>query len=222
MRELADFSYLASHDLRTPLRAIDGFSNLLDRDAGMPSELAHDYLRRIREAAQRMGRIIDNMLALSRISRAQSSPRDLDFSALAAEVMDRLQAAEPQRQVQVRIEPGLCVRADPELARLLLVQLLDNAWKFMRGTESPVIEIGREEDVLGPELYVRDNGAGFDMAYAHRLFGAFQRLHGAESFAGSGIGLAMVRRIVHRHGGEVRAQGNPGQGAAFFFTLPSC
>ncbi len=220
VRELVDFSYLASHDLRTPLRAIDGFSSLLQQEVGTASEKAVDYLRRIRSAAQRMGTIIDDMLTLGRISRLEFNCSQVDLSTLAEEVVSQLRAAEPERQVEVVIQREMVVQADPDLMRIALLQLFDNAWKFTRDQAHPRIEFGREWREGNLEYYINDNGVGFDMAYAGKLFNAFQRLHDMENYSGSGIGLAMVQRILRKHGGDIYAEGRPGQGAAFRFHLP--
>ena len=219
--ELEAFSYSVSHDLRAPLRAIDGFSQALLEDyRDRLDDAGTDYLGRVRAGAQRMGRLIDDLLALSRVARATFHRQEVDLSAVAHEVVQELRAAEPQRQVAVDIEPGLRARADPELVRVLLVNLLGNAWKFTGQTPAPQIVIGRTIHDGHDAFFVRDNGAGFDMTYADRLFGAFQRLHDATEFPGTGIGLATVLRIVHRHGGRIWAEGRVGEGAAFYFTLP--
>lgn len=220
VRELVDFSYLVSHDLRTPLRAIDGFSSLLLRQSDALADEARDYLRRIRVAAQHMGRIIDDMVALSQIARRSSSADLVDLSAMAGEVVAGLRATAPEHPVEVRIQDGLVARADPELTRILLLQLLDNAWKFTRDVPRPLVEFGalaRAPD--DPAFFVRDNGVGFDAAYAGRIFTAFQRLHDADDYPGSGIGLAIVQRIVNKHGGRAWAESVVGQGATFWFTL---
>jgi len=219
VRELVDFSYLASHDLRTPLRAIDGFSSLLARGDGLAPAEVSNYLQRIRTAAQHMGRIIDDMVALSHISHSESTLQDVDLTTLAKSVVGKLRAAESKRQVTVHIEPGLSAWADAKLVRILLTQLFDNAWKFTRDIAAPVIEFGSVDGVAGRQWFVRDNGPGFDMAYAERIFRPFQRLHKAEEFSGTGIGLAMVQRVVRKHGGTVRVESQPGEGATFYFTL---
>lgn len=221
VRELVDFSYLASHDLRTPLRAIDGFSRLLLRGADLPAEVTSDYLQRIRSASQRMGRIIDDMVALLRITHSDCTRQDIDLSTMAKEVVGKLRLTTPDRAVTVHIQPGICVQADGRLAHMLLSQLFDNAWKFTRDSATPVIEFGCTESATDPELFVRDNGIGLDMAYANRIFGAFQRLHKVDEFTGTGIGLAIVQRIVHKHGGTVRVDSRPGLGTTFYFTLPT-
>jgi len=222
-KELEAFSYSVSHDLRAPLRAVDGFSYALLQDyAKRLDDEGQDYLKRIRAAAKRMGQLIDDMLTLSRISRATLRKESVDVSALARSVLTELEEAEPQRQVDVQIAENLHAEADPNLLRIALENLLGNAWKFTSKTPQAKIEFGQVGDTRPAPLatfFVRDNGAGFDMAYAEKLFGAFQRLHRQDEFPGTGIGLATVARIIHRHGGEVRAEGTMGQGATFFFTL---
>lgn len=215
-KELQAFSYSVSHDLRAPLRAIDGFSQALLEDY-------HDkldppgvsYLQRVRAATQRMGELIDDMLTLSRVSRAELRRTDVDLHALSQSVVKELCATEPRRKVEIVIEPGLSAHGDPALLRVMLENLWSNAWKFTAKTKGACIEFGRNAN----GYFLRDNGAGFDMAYVDKLFGAFQRLHTPDEFAGTGIGLATVQRIVHRHGGQVRAEGRVGQGATFYFTL---
>jgi signal transduction histidine kinase len=221
-KELEAFSYSVSHDLRAPLRAIDGFSQALLEDyADRLDDQARDHLNRVRAATQRMGHLIDDMLTLSRVTRAEMRRGTVDLSALAADVLAELQKSEPGRKVDWRIESGLVAEGDARQLRVALVNLLGNAWKFTGKTAAARIEFGamRNADHI-MEFFVRDNGVGFDMAYADKLFGAFQRLHLASEFPGTGIGLATVQRIVHRHGGQVRGVGMPGQGATFYFTLP--
>ena len=220
-KELEAFSYSVSHDLRAPLRSIDGFSRiLLEEYAEQLDETAQDYLRRIRAATQRMGELIDDLLDLSRVTRREMRHEDVDLSALATAVVGRA-APGPARRApsRSRSRPGLRGRGDSHLLRVLLENLLGNAWKFTSRQTPARIEFGahREGDRL--VYYVRDNGVGFDMAYADKLFGAFQRLHAATEFPGTGIGLATVERILHRHGGRVWAHSEVGQGATFFFTL---
>jgi len=220
-KELEAFSYSVSHDLRAPLRAIDGFSQVLIEDFadGLDAK-GKDALNRVRAAAQRMGHLIDDMLTLSRVTRTEMRHETVDFSALAADVLAELQKSEPERKVDWHIEPGLLASGDAQLLRVALVNLIGNAWKFTGKTANAKIEFGAMRNADGTtEFFVRDNGAGFDMAYAGKLFGAFQRLHLASEFPGTGVGLATVRRIVHRHGGQVRAAGMPDQGATFYFTL---
>ncbi len=220
-RELEAFSYSVSHDLRAPLRSIDGFSQLLVEDFGaeLPGE-AQDSLQRIRAASQRMAQLIDDILALSRVTRTSIDRRGVDLSAMAMAIAEDLRQEEPQRNVTFVIPQDLAAEADPHLIQVLLNNLLGNAWKYTGKHASARIEFGRFTDSRGRIVYfVRDDGAGFDMAYANKLFGAFQRLHAASEYAGSGIGLATVQRIVHKHGGEVWAEGAVEQGATFYFTL---
>jgi PAS domain S-box-containing protein len=219
-KELEAFSYSVSHDLRAPLRSIDGFGQaLLEEYAEHLDDTAADYLRRIRAATQRMGELIDDLLDLSRVTRREMRHEDVDLSALATTVIGDLTKAQPSRDIEVQIAAGLVGRGDAHLLRVLLENLLGNAWKFTGRQTAARVEFGarREGDRL--VYYVRDNGVGFDMTYAHKLFGAFQRLHAATEFPGTGIGLATVERIVHRHGGRVWAHSEIGQGATFFFTL---
>ncbi len=219
-KELESFSYSVSHDLRAPLRAIDGFSEELWETYGDRLDPdGQDYVKRVRLAAQRMGQLIDDLLTLSRVTRAELQRVDLDLSALAETIAGELRRSDPERQVQFAIASELRARADPGLLRIVLENLLGNAWKFTAGRHDARIEFGRLQE--GGELayFVRDNGAGFDMAYAAKLFHAFQRLHGMREFPGTGIGLATVQRIVHRHGGKVWAEGTVGRGASFYFRL---
>lgn len=222
-KELEAFAYAASHDLRTPLRSIDGFGRLLEEEYGqsLAGEGAH-YLERIRRNTQRMAQLIEDLLGLSSVSRGPIERRAVDLSVLADEAVTELRRHQPERQIVVRIEPGIAVHADAGLVRIMLENLLGNAWKYTRHVEAPVIEMLREAAPSGMTGFVvRDNGAGFDMAYAGRLFNPFQRLHRSDEFEGTGVGLATVARIVRRHGGEVRAEGMPGQGAAFHVVLPA-
>ena len=217
-RELEAFSYSVSHDLRAPLRAIDGFARLLEeKHGGSLAEEGRGYLRRVREGARRMNRLIDDLLAFSRVARAEPRSREVDLSALAEAVAADLAAAAPERKVEWRIAPGVHAHADPGLVRVVLANLLGNAWKYTGRAERAVIELGRRAD---GEFFVRDNGVGFDPRHAANVFEPFRRLHGEEEFEGSGVGLATVRRIVERHRGRVRAEAAPGAGATFYFTLP--
>ncbi len=222
-QELEAFSYSVSHDLRAPLRSIDGFSQAVLEDyADKLDDQGRDYLNRVRAATQRMGHLIDDLIKLARVARAEMHRESVDLSALAAEVLAELQKGEPARQVDCRIEPGLVASGDARLLRLALVNLLGNAWKYTGCQPQPRIEFGALHNAQGAtDFFVRDNGAGFDMAYADKLFGAFQRLHLQGEFPGTGVGLATVQRIIHRHGGQVRGEGVPGQGATFYFTLPA-
>ena len=222
-RDLESFSYSVSHDLRAPLRSIDGFSQALLEDyVDTLDEQGKDYLQRVRASAQGMGYLIDDLLALSRVTRSEMRRETVSLSALAEAVMDEVRRAEPQRRVEVAIQPGLQAVGDLQLLRIVLANLLSNAWKFTGRQPQPRIEFGAMRNADGaPTYFVRDNGVGFDMAYADKLFGPFQRLHSLSEFPGTGIGLATVQRIVHRHGGQVGAEGVPGQGATFSFTLPA-
>jgi PAS domain S-box-containing protein len=219
-RELESFSYSVSHDLRSPLRSIDGFSQALLEDHGdRLDEDARHHLARVRGAAQRMAQLIDDLLDLSRVTRAELDRRSVDLSAVAGEVAGELARREPTRTVRFTIADGLHTMGDPRLCRVLLENLLGNAWKFTARRESAHIEVGQAAEDGQPHFFVRDDGAGFDMAYAGKLFGAFQRLHRESEFEGTGIGLATVQRIVTRHGGRIWAEGRVGGGATFRFTL---
>ncbi len=221
-RELEAFSYSVSHDLRAPLRAIDGFSQALLEDYGGHLDATGlDYLRRVRAAAQRMAVLIDDLLQLARVTRSPLQPAPVDLTRMAAEVLATLQEQQPERKVEVTIQPGLTAWGDPGLLRTVLENLLGNAWKYTGRTAEARIVIGSERMDGETVFHVRDNGAGFDMRYADKLFGAFQRLHHPSEFEGTGIGLATVQRIIHRHGGRVWAQSMPGEGATFLFTLGS-
>ncbi|MFO0934645.1 MAG: PAS domain S-box protein [Planctomycetota bacterium] len=219
-RELDAFAYSVSHDLRAPLRSIDGFSQALVEDCRdrLPPE-GEASLRRVRAASQRMGQLIDDLLQLARITRTEARRERVDLSALAREVLAELAAADPARTVETDVEDGCEASADPRLVRVALENLLGNAWKFTSRTPDARVRFGRGTDEEGPHFLVGDNGVGFDMAYAHKLFGAFQRLHAQHEFPGTGIGLATVQRIVRLHGGRVRAESAPGAGATFRFTL---
>ncbi len=219
-RELEAFSYSVSHDLRAPLRAMDGFSQALLEDyRDRLDDQGKNYLERVRNASQRMGHLIDDLLKLSRITRAEMRVEEVDLSALAEEIVDELRRGQPERSVTVTIEPALKVRGDPRLLRVLLTNLLGNAWKFTGKAADARIEF-RQERTDGQIVYcIRDNGAGFDQQYAGKLFGAFQRLHATTEFEGTGIGLATSQRIVHRHGGRIWAEGEVGRGATFRFRL---
>jgi PAS domain S-box-containing protein len=219
-KELESFSYSVSHDLRAPLRGIDGFSRALEEDYGerLDGE-ARGYITRIRNATQRMGQIIDDLLLLSRVARSEIQRETVDISALAREVDAALRTAEPFRELVFRVQEDLRVEADGRLVRLLLENLLGNAWKYTSRNARAVVEVGASDGQGETVFFVRDDGAGFDMAYVHKLFGPFSRLHGTSEYPGSGIGLATVARIAARHGGRVWAVGEPGRGATFFFTL---
>ena len=218
-KELEAFSYSVSHDLRAPLRAIDGFSKaLLDHSVGSLDEKGRHYLQRVRAGTRRMSDLIDDMLGLARISRKDLARQRIDLSAIAGRVATELAGRHGGHPVHVVVEPGLTATGDSGLVEVLLENLMGNAWKFSSRKDDPRVQVGRA-DGDGRVFYVRDNGAGFDMAYADKLFGAFQRLHSDSEFEGTGIGLATVQRIVNRHGGRVWAEGEPGKGAAFYFTL---
>ncbi len=222
VQELESFSYSVSHDLRSPLRSIEGFSRLLmDSVRTRLSEAEIGYLERVMSNADRMGGLIEGLLGLSKITRTTIDLTRVDLSALAAEIIRELREADPARQLEVVIEPGMVVSGDETLLRSVVSNLLNNAWKFTRRTAQAKIVFGRrpEQGVLA--FFVQDNGAGFNMDYAQQLFGPFQRLHRANEFEGSGIGLAIAQRIVGRHGGRMWAEGHVNQGATFYFTLNS-
>jgi PAS domain S-box-containing protein len=219
-RELESFSYSVSHDLRAPLRSIDGFALILTEDyQAQMDDSARSHLARIRKASQHMGVLIDDMLKLSRMSRAEMRRQKTDLSGLAREIVTELERAEPERRVTVTITPSLQAECDTELLRVVLQNLLSNAWKYSRRTAQAQIEFGETAYEGARCLFVRDNGAGFDMQYAKKLFTPFQRLHSAKDFEGIGVGLATVARIVHRHHGRIWAQAEIGHGATFYFTL---
>jgi len=219
-KELEAFSYSVSHDLRAPLRAINGFSHLLEEEyVGTLDDKARHYLSRVRAGSERMGQLIDDLLKLSQMSRQPMRAEPTSLSAIAGEIAAELQAGEPGRPVEWLIAPDAVATGDPGLLRVVMLNLLGNAWKYSSKQTRPRIEFGIAGSPGRRVYYVKDNGAGFDMAHSARLFGAFQRLHSAQEFPGSGIGLATVARIIHRHGGEVWAEGMPEQGATFHFTL---
>jgi signal transduction histidine kinase len=219
-KELEAFSYSVSHDLRAPLRGIDGFSQALLEDyADRLDGEGKDYLQRVRAATQRMAQLIDDMLDLSRVTRGEMTREAVDLSALAQSTAAELRKSEPDRGVKFIIAQGIQVDGDPRLLQIALENLLGNAWKFTGKKPQATIEVGVSHDNGKPVYFVRDNGAGFDMTYAGKMFGAFQRFHGAADFKGTGIGLATVQRIVHRHGGRVWAEARVEQGATFYFTL---
>jgi signal transduction histidine kinase len=222
-KELEAFSYSVSHDLRAPLRSIDGFSQALLEDYGdrLGSEAQH-YLRRVRAGSQRMAELIDDLLTLSRMTRSEMRLENVSLSSLAQTIATGLRETEPEREVKFIIVPEATVEADRQLMRVVLENLLGNAWKFTARQAAACIEFGTWPQAGGqPAYFVRDDGAGFDMAYADKLFGAFQRLHTPAEFSGTGIGLATVQRIIHRHGGRVWAEGAVEEGATFYFTLGS-
>jgi signal transduction histidine kinase len=219
-RELEDFAYSVAHDLRAPLRAITSFSDALTEDcAGQLDETGQGYIRSIQGMAQRMSELINGILALSRANRTALVSTQCDLSALARGISEHLQAEHPQRTVGFTLQEGLVDRGDPQLLRLVLENLLGNAWKFTRERPLAEIEFGAIQDQGVRTYFVKDNGAGFEMAYQHKLFGVFQRLHSRSEFEGSGVGLATAQRIIRRHGGRIWGEGKSGQGACFFFTL---
>ena len=219
-RELESFSYTVSHDLRAPLRAIDGFTAALSEDyAHLFDERAQRYMQRVQSAARRMSELIDDLLKLSRLGRAAIHPQTVDLSAIVRHIAEGIEKASPERDTRFVIQPGVSAEADPRMMRVLFENLLGNAWKFTSRTPNAVIEFG-SRDMNGQRVYfVIDNGAGFDMASAEKLFAPFQRLHSDEDYPGTGIGLATVRRIVERHGGRIWAEAEKNQGARFFWTL---
>jgi light-regulated signal transduction histidine kinase (bacteriophytochrome) len=221
-RHLETFSYSVSHDLRAPLRAITGFSRILaDEFAERLDEEGRGCLNRVRASARHMDELIDGMLALGRVVKADLSREPIDLTAMAEEIVRELRSSEPQRVVDIAIDRGLCAMGDPSLVRAVLTNLLGNAWKFTSKRSSARIELMKTgEEGLHSVFVVRDNGAGFDAAYASKLFGVYQRLHRQEEFPGNGVGLATVERIISRHGGRIWAEGHLNLGAKFFFTLP--
>lgn len=230
-RELEAFSYSVSHDLRTPLRSIDGFSQALIEDYfDQLDETGRDYLSRVRTASQHMGNLIDDLLRLSRVSRAEMTREEVDIGSLVGEIVEELRQREPGRKVDVEIDPVPPVKGDLRLVRIMLENLVGNAWKFTGGKPDARIEFGafacglkEEPSGAGADeafvYFLRDNGAGFDMAYANKLFKAFNRLHSLNEFEGTGIGLAIVDRVIKRHGGSIRAEGEVGRGCVFYFSL---
>jgi PAS domain S-box-containing protein len=219
-KQLESFSYSVSHDLQSPLQRVGSYSRLLEQElAGQPDGRARHYLSRIQANADTMSQLIEGLLALAHVSEVDVIRAVVNLSDIATEILQRLQAEHPQRRATWRVDPGLAVMGDVRLMRSVLENVIGNAWKFTSGV--PVAEITVGGSLARGEYYVRDNGCGFDMAYADRLFGTFQRLHAADEFPGTGIGLATVARAISRQGGRVWAQAAPGQGATFFFTLPA-
>ncbi len=219
-KELEAFSYSVSHDLRAPLRGIDGWSLALLEDYGQQLDRqAHEYLERVRSETQRMGMLIDDLLQLSRISRIDMDSQPVDLSEMAARIVARLQEGHQERNIQFTVDPGMRVCGDARLLEVALTNLLANAAKFTGARADAQIACGRANESVESIFYVRDNGVGFDMTYADKLFGAFQRFHKASEFPGTGVGLATVQRVIHRHGGRVWAESQPGQGATFYFTV---
>jgi PAS domain S-box-containing protein len=216
------FAYGVSHDLRAPLRAIDGFAALLaSRADGQLDETGRDYLARIRAASARMGELIDSLLALSRASRAEMKPTQVDLSLLAEWVSAELAEAEPERPVDIEVQPGLVAYGDERQLKLLLQELMHNAWKFSRDRDRVRIGITGQRHADRIELSIRDEGIGFDMRYADKMFEPFQRLHGPEQAGGNGMGLAIARRIVERHRGRLWTESQPGAGSTFHVELPA-
>jgi hypothetical protein len=218
--ERESFSYTVSHDLRAPIRVVEGFTKILKEDYGrLLDRVGNDHLDRVLGAAARMNSMIDALLALSQLSTQPLARQPVNLSQLARYIADDLRRQSPERQVKVFIEPELQVQGDPTLLRVVLENLLGNAWKYTGKCRDPQIWFGRDAQQPGASFTVRDNGAGFDMRFADRLFGVFQRLHSATEFQGTGVGLASVRRIVRRHGGDIWAEAEVDRGASFHFTL---
>ena len=219
-KELESFTYTVSHDLRAPIRVIDGFARILQEDyADRIDKVGHDHLQRILGAASRMTRMIDALLGLSRLSGQPMAAEPVDLSRLADTIVEELRAQEPDRRVSVSVQPGMVVDGDRVLLRAMLENLLGNAWKYTQRRGDAVVEFSCTGTGPATVYRIRDNGEGFDMRFADRLFGVFQRLHSTTDFPGTGVGLATVQRIVRRHGGRVWAEGEPGRGARFYFTL---
>ena len=218
-RELESLTYTVAHDLRAPLRAIDGFARALSEDCG--ERLDDDgrrYLRHVLDAAQRMSGMLEGLLSLARIHRAEVHPSPVAFSRIVDGIVERLRTADPSRSVEVVVPEGLAAECDASLFKMALEALLQNAWKFTRGREPARIEVG-VQPTTPPVYFVRDNGVGFDMRHAGKLFGPFQRLHSEREFEGVGVGLAAAQRVIRRHGGRIWADATPDRGATFYFTL---
>lgn len=219
-RELEAFAYAVSHDLRAPLRSMSGFSQILQESAPpVLDERSRHYLQRIHDASLRMSGLIEDLLNLSRIGRSELTARPISLSQIATEAAAAIRERQPSRDVQLEIAPGLDVQADARLLRIALENLLSNAWKYTARAAHAQVSVGMQTGENGPVYFVRDNGVGFDMKYADKLFVPFQRLHPEAEFPGSGIGLVTVQRIIARHGGRVWADAKPDQGATFYFTL---
>jgi light-regulated signal transduction histidine kinase (bacteriophytochrome) len=219
-KELEAFSYSVSHDLRAPLRGIDGWSLALEQDYGAQLDArAQQYLDRVRSETRRMGTLIDDLLQLSRFTRADMRRRPVDLTSIAENIAARLREAYPARRIEFVIDPGMSVSGDAGLLEAALTNLLGNAVKFTGPRPVSRIHFGRGEQEGAPVFFVRDNGVGFDMAYSGMMFGAFQRFHKSSEFSGTGIGLATVQRIIHRHGGRVWAEAAVDRGATFYFTI---
>jgi light-regulated signal transduction histidine kinase (bacteriophytochrome) len=218
-REIESLTYTIAHDLRAPLRAIDGFAHALSEDCGESlNEEGRRYLEHVLQASQKMSVMLEGLLSLARVYRAELHLVPLDLTGMARGIADRLQAAEPARAVEVAIAENVTAEADPTLLTTALEALLQNAWKFSRGRAPARIEVG-VQPATPPVYFVRDNGAGFEMRYAEKLFAPFQRLHPEREFEGVGIGLATAQRIVRRHGGRIWVEAEPDRGASFYFTL---
>ncbi|MGH8318828.1 MAG: sensor histidine kinase [Steroidobacteraceae bacterium] len=218
-RELESLTYTIAHDLRAPLRTVDGFARALREDCGEKlDEEGRRYLEHVLEAAKRMSEMLEGLLTLARIAKAEFHPAHVDLSNMTRGIVERLRTAEPSRPVEVVIPDGIAAEADPNLLATALEALLQNAWKFSRGREPARIELGAQS-TAPPVYFVRDNGAGFDMRYAAKLFGPFQRLHSEREFEGVGVGLAAAQRIVRRHGGRLWADAAVDGGATLYFTL---
>lgn len=220
-KELEAFSYSVSHDLRAPLRAIEGFSSIVSlKYSELLDARGQDYLKRVTDECQRMGQLIDDLLKLSRLTRTEMNCQEVNLSTITREILGKLHREEPHRDAEFVISDDLVVKGDRNLLKVVLENLLNNAWKFTADKPLTRIVVGRSDYQGECVHFVKDNGAGFKMAYVDKLFGAFQRLHSATEFPGSGIGLAIVQRIIHRHGGRVWAEGIQGEGATFYFALP--
>ena len=218
-REIESLTYTIAHDLRAPLRTIEGFARALSEDSGEAlGEDGRRYLQHMLDASHKMSGMLEGLLSLARIYRAEFHPAPVDLASVASGIVDRLRAAEPARPVEIAIAENFSAEADPTLLAAALEALLQNAWKFTRGREPARIEVGVQADTP-PVYFVRDNGAGFDMRYAGKLFNPFQRLHSDREFEGAGIGLATAQRIIRRHGGRIWAEAEPDRGASFYFTL---
>jgi light-regulated signal transduction histidine kinase (bacteriophytochrome) len=221
-KELEAFSYSVSHDLRAPLRAINGFAEILLKEAnGSLNEKGRHYLSTVASSGRRMGELVDDLLSFSRLSRQPMSTSALDLNALVHQQLEELRLADPQRAVNVEVQPLPSAAGDRTLINQVFANLLGNAWKFTGNTPGARIQVGAQSQNGETVYFVRDNGAGFNMEYAGKLFGVFQRLHRDEEFPGTGVGLAFVQRIIHRHGGRIWAESRENEGATFYFTLPS-
>jgi signal transduction histidine kinase len=219
-RELESFSYSISHDLRSPLRSIDGFGQaLLEEYGDKLDDMGKGYLERVRKATQMMGFLIDDLLMLLKVTRSEFYPESIDLSRMVQGIAEANQQSNPDSAVDVTVQEGIMIQGDTLLMRIVLSNLLENAWKFTAKEVKPQIEFGAVAKDRETIYFIKDNGVGFDMAYVNKLFSAFQRLHTTDEFSGTGIGLVMVKRIITRHGGEVWAEGAVGKGATFYFTI---